>query len=105
MGSSELKGSLDEGTRAKVCPLCRLQAPYFEKIGNNFDDFYKNHLKFELTSAQKRVIKEIRNDMGSGAQMNRLLQGDVGSGKTIVAFMSALIAIGNGFQACIMTPR
>ena len=76
----------------------------FEKIGNNFDDFYKNHLKFELTSAQKRVIKEIRNDMGSGAQMNRLLQGDVGSGKTIVAFMSALIAIGNGFQACIMTP-
>ena len=76
----------------------------FEKIGNNFDDFYKNHLKFKLTSAQKRVIKEIRNDMGSGAQMNRLLQGDVGSGKTIVAFMSALIAIGNGFQACMMTP-
>jgi len=76
----------------------------FEKIGNNFEDFYKNHLKFNLTGAQKRVIKEIRNDMGSGAQMNRLLQGDVGSGKTIVAFMSALIAIGNGFQACIMTP-
>ena len=76
----------------------------FEKIGNNFDDFYKNHLKFKLTSAQKRVIKEIRNDMGGGAQMNRLLQGDVGSGKTIVAFMSALIAIGNGFQACMMTP-
>ncbi len=76
----------------------------FEKIGDNFDDFYKNHLKFKLTNAQKRVIKEIRNDMGSGAQMNRLLQGDVGSGKTIVAFMSALIAIGNGFQACIMAP-
>ena len=76
----------------------------FEKIGDNFDDFYKNHLKFKLTNAQKRVIKEIRNDMGNGAQMNRLLQGDVGSGKTIVAFMSALIAIGNGFQACIMAP-
>jgi len=76
----------------------------FLKIGDNFNSFYKNHLKFELTNAQKRVIKEIRNDLGSGAQMNRLLQGDVGSGKTIVAFISALIAIGNGFQACIMTP-
>ena len=76
----------------------------FEKIGDNFNKFYKSHLKFKLTNAQKRVIKEIRNDLGSGAQMNRLLQGDVGSGKTIVAFMSALIAIGNGFQACIMTP-
>jgi len=76
----------------------------FLKIGDKFNSFYKNHLKFELTDAQKRVIKEIRNDLGSGAQMNRLLQGDVGSGKTIVAFISALIAIGNGFQACIMTP-
>jgi len=76
----------------------------FEKIGDKFDNFYKNQLKFNLTDAQKRVIKEIRNDLGSGAQMNRLLQGDVGSGKTIVAFMSALIAIGNGYQACIMTP-
>ena len=76
----------------------------FDKIGDNFDHFYKNHLKFKLTNAQKRVIKEIRNDLGSGAQMNRLLQGDVGSGKTIVAFMAALIAIGNGFQACMMTP-
>ena len=76
----------------------------FDKIGYNFDHFYKNHLKFKLTNAQKRVIKEIRNDLGSGAQMNRLLQGDVGSGKTIVAFMAALIAIGNGFQACMMTP-
>ncbi len=76
----------------------------FEKIGEKFENFYKKHLKFKLTNAQKRVIKEIRNDMGSGTQMNRLLQGDVGSGKTIVAFMSALIAIGNGFQTCIMTP-
>ncbi len=76
----------------------------FKKIGDEFNNFYKNHLKFNLTNAQKRVIKEIRNDLGNGAQMNRLLQGDVGSGKTIVAFMSALIAIGNGFQACIMTP-
>ena len=76
----------------------------FSKIGDKFDDFYNNYLKFKLTEAQKRVIKEIRNDLGSGAQMNRLLQGDVGSGKTIVAFMSALIAIGNGFQTCIMTP-
>ena len=76
----------------------------FNVIGKEFDKFFKNHLSFELTNAQKRVLKEIRRDLGSGAQMNRLLQGDVGSGKTIVAFMSALIAIGNGFQACIMTP-
>ena len=76
----------------------------FKVIGEEFDKFFKNHLSFELTSAQKRVLKEIRRDLGRGAQMNRLLQGDVGSGKTIVAFMSALIAIGNGFQACIMTP-
>ena len=76
----------------------------FNIIGKEFDKFFKDHLSFELTNAQKRVLKEIRRDLGSGAQMNRLLQGDVGSGKTIVAFMSALIAIGNGFQACIMTP-
>ena len=76
----------------------------FNVIGKEFDKFFKDHLSFELTNAQKRVLKEIRRDLGSGAQMNRLLQGDVGSGKTIVAFMSALIAIGNGFQACIMTP-
>ena len=66
--------------------------------------FYKNYLPFKLTNAQKRVIKEIRFDLGSFAQMNRLLQGDVGSGKTIVALMSALIAIDNGFQACLMAP-
>lgn len=76
----------------------------FNVIGKEFDKFFKDHLSFELTNAQKKVLKEIRRDLGSGAQMNRLLQGDVGSGKTIVAFMSALIAIGNGFQACIMTP-
>lgn len=76
----------------------------FTKVGKNFNDFYKNHLPFELTNAQKRVIKEIRNDMGSNAQMNRLLQGDVGSGKTIVALMSMLIALDNGFQSCLMAP-
>ena len=76
----------------------------FGKVGALFNDFYQNHLPFELTNAQKRVIKEIRNDMGSNAQMNRLLQGDVGSGKTMVAFMSMLLAIDNGFQACLMAP-
>jgi len=76
----------------------------FSQIGDNFTSFYNEHLPFELTNAQKRVIKEIRNDLGSNAQMNRLLQGDVGSGKTIVALMSILIAIDNGFQACLMAP-
>jgi ATP-dependent DNA helicase RecG len=76
----------------------------FDKIGPYFNEFFNNHLPFELTNAQKRVVKEIRNDMGSNAQMNRLLQGDVGSGKTIVAFMSMLIALDNGFQACLMAP-
>lgn len=76
----------------------------FTKVGQFFNDFYQNHLPFELTNAQKRVIKEIRMDMGSNAQMNRLLQGDVGSGKTIVAFMSMLLAMDNGFQACLMAP-
>ncbi|RMA58630.1 ATP-dependent DNA helicase RecG [Ulvibacter antarcticus] len=76
----------------------------FEKIGENFNSFYNDHLPFELTNAQKRVIKEIRNDLGSNAQMNRLLQGDVGSGKTIVALLSMLIALDNGFQACLMAP-
>ncbi|MEY4432205.1 MAG: ATP-dependent helicase RecG [Bacteroidota bacterium] len=76
----------------------------FTNVGEYFNDFYQNHLPFELTNAQKRVIKEIRTDMGSNAQMNRLLQGDVGSGKTIVAFMSMLLAIDNGFQACLMAP-
>ncbi|MGL2985957.1 ATP-dependent DNA helicase RecG [Flavobacterium sp. RSSA_27] len=76
----------------------------FSKVGELFNDFYQKHLPFDLTNAQKRVIKEIRTDMGSNAQMNRLLQGDVGSGKTIVAFMSMLLAIDNGFQACLMAP-
>ena len=76
----------------------------FTKVGNYFNDFYQNHLPFELTNAQKRVIKEIRIDMGSNAQMNRLLQGDVGSGKTIVALMSMLITLDNGFQSCLMAP-
>jgi len=76
----------------------------FDEIGENFGEFYKHHLPFELTGAQKRVIKEIRADLGSGAQMNRLLQGDVGSGKTIVALMAMFIALDNGFQACLMAP-
>jgi ATP-dependent DNA helicase RecG len=76
----------------------------FTNVGRNFNDFYNNHLPFDLTNAQKRVLKEIRNDMGNPSQMNRLLQGDVGSGKTIVALMSMLLALDNGFQACLMTP-
>ena len=76
----------------------------FERVGEVFNTFYSQNLPFQLTNAQKRVIKEIRKDMGSGRQMNRLLQGDVGSGKTLVALMSMLIALDNGFQACIMAP-
>jgi ATP-dependent DNA helicase RecG len=76
----------------------------FKVIGENFTNFYTNHLPFELTNAQKKVIKEIRNDMGSNAQMNRLLQGDVGSGKTIVALLCMLISKDNGFQSCLMAP-
>ncbi len=76
----------------------------FDKVGTYFTEFFNNHLPFDLTNAQKRVLKEIRNDMGNPAQMNRLLQGDVGSGKTIVAFMSMLLALDNGFQACLMAP-
>lgn len=76
----------------------------FSRVGEPFNVFYKNNLPFELTNAQKRVVHEIHDDMRSGIQMNRLLQGDVGSGKTLVALMAMLIAIGNGFQACIMAP-
>lgn len=76
----------------------------FSSVGENFNNFYFNNLPFSLTEAQKRVMKEIRKDLGSGRQMNRLLQGDVGSGKTLVALMSMLIAIDNGYQACIMAP-
>ena len=76
----------------------------FPKVGTVFNTFYHEHLPFELTGAQKRVMHEIRADMRSGRQMNRLLQGDVGSGKTLVALMSMLIALDNGFQACMMAP-
>lgn len=76
----------------------------FSQVGEAFNDFYTNHLPFELTEAQKRVIKEIRADFRSERQMNRLLQGDVGSGKTVVALMCCLLAIDNGFQACLMAP-
>lgn len=76
----------------------------FTKVDTYFNSFFKEHLPFELTNAQKRVLKEIRQDLGSNAQMNRLLQGDVGSGKTIVALMSMLMALDNGFQACLMAP-
>ena len=76
----------------------------FNRVGADFNTFYSHNLKFELTGAQKRVMHEIRDDMCSGRQMNRLLQGDVGSGKTLVALMTMLIALGNGFQACIMAP-
>jgi len=76
----------------------------FEKVGNYFNTFYRDHLPFELTGAQKRVIREIRADLRSGKQMNRLLQGDVGSGKTLVALMSMLIAIDNGYQTAFMAP-
>lgn len=76
----------------------------FNRIGDAFNEFYKHHLKFDLTGAQKRVLKEIRADVGSGNQMNRLVQGDVGSGKTLVALLSMLMAVDNGCQACMMAP-
>jgi ATP-dependent DNA helicase RecG len=76
----------------------------FREVGKLFNDFYTNHLPFQLTNAQKKVIREIRNDCGTGMQMNRLLQGDVGSGKTLVACMTMLLALDNGCQACLMAP-
>jgi len=82
----------------------KIKGHAFTQVGDKFTTFFEQHLPFDLTNAQKRVLKEIRNDMGKPAQMNRLLQGDVGSGKTIVAFMSMLLAIDNGFQACLMAP-
>lgn len=82
----------------------KYQGLIFSKVGELFNSFYSHSLPFELTNAQKRVIKEIRQDMGSGKQMNRLLQGDVGSGKTLVALMSMLIALDNGYQTCMMAP-
>ncbi|WP_396157679.1 ATP-dependent DNA helicase RecG [Flavobacterium sp.] len=82
----------------------KIKGHAFAVVGENFNNFFHNHLPFELTNAQKKVLKEIRNDMGTNAQMNRLLQGDVGSGKTIVALMAMLIALDNGFQSCLMAP-
>ena len=82
----------------------RIKGHVFSQVGHYFNTFYKNHLPFELTNAQKRVIKEIRADLGSGHQMNRLLQGDVGSGKTIIALFIMLIAKDNQYQSCLMAP-
>ena len=82
----------------------KLKGAVFDKVGSYFNTFYKEGLKFELTGAQKRVLKEIRSNIGSGVHMNRLLQGDVGSGKTVVGFMSMLLAKDNGYQACMMAP-
>ncbi len=82
----------------------KIKGYQFTQVGALFNSFFEQHLPFELTQAQKHVIKEIRHDLGASAQMNRLLQGDVGSGKTIVAFMSVLLALDNGFQACILAP-
>ena len=90
--------------KQKVMRQKTYQGFVFSKVGDYFNTFYNKHLPFELTGAQKRVIKEIRLDMGSGKQMNRLLQGDVGSGKTLVALMNMLISLDNGFQACLMAP-
>jgi ATP-dependent DNA helicase RecG len=90
--------------RKNMLHKAKIKGYPFEKVGEYFNSFFKDYLPFDLTDAQKRVIKEIRNDLGSQAQMNRLLQGDVGSGKTMVAFMSMLIALDNGFQACLMAP-
>jgi ATP-dependent DNA helicase RecG len=88
----------------KIIRKNRLKSYVFENVGKHFNDFFNNHLPFSLTGAQKRVLKEIRKDTLTGEHMNRLVQGDVGSGKTIVAFMSMLIAIDNGFQATLMAP-
>jgi ATP-dependent DNA helicase RecG len=90
--------------RFKTNRNLKIKGFVFSSVGENFNNFYYNNLPFTLTEAQKRVMKEIRKDLGSGKQMNRLLQGDVGSGKTLVALMSMLIAIDNGYQACIMAP-
>ena len=89
---------------AKIKRKQQLKGNVFESVGDYFHGFYQKNLPFELTGAQKKVMKEIRNDLGSGVQMNRLLQGDVGSGKTIIAVMSMLIAIDNGFQATLLAP-
>lgn len=90
--------------RSKLLRTQKFKGNIFDKVGNKFNFFYKNLLPFTLTEAQKRVIKEIRTDTQRGIQMNRLVQGDVGSGKTVVALMVMLLAIDNGFQTCLMAP-
>ena len=90
--------------RKKLINKTKIKGLVFENVSDYFNNFYKNHLPFNLTNAQKRVLKEIRKDVASGAHMNRLLQGDVGSGKTIVALLTMLLALDNGFQATIMAP-
>ena len=90
--------------RNKLIRMQKFKGSVFGNVGDKFNDFYANKLPFDLTSAQKRVIREIRQDTQRGVQMNRLLQGDVGSGKTVVALMIMLLAIDNGYQACIMAP-
>tara|TARA_Y100001954_G_scaffold129396_1_gene138511 strand:- start:2716 stop:4815 length:2100 start_codon:yes stop_codon:yes gene_type:complete len=90
--------------KVKLIRTQKIKGYPFPIIGDNFNSFYNNHLPFNLTEAQKRVLKEIRKDVQGNAQMNRLLQGDVGSGKTLVAFLCMLMAVDNGFQACIMAP-
>jgi len=90
--------------RKKIVRKSKIKGFAFSKVGAIFNDFYNNRLPFDLTNAQKKVLKEIRKDIGSNAQMNRLLQGDVGSGKTIVALLTMLIALDNGFQAALMAP-
>lgn len=96
---SQLRWSMMRAARHRF-----MKGILFSKVGSTFNNFFHQYLPFPLTNAQKRVLKEIRQDMGSGTQMNRLLQGDVGSGKTIVALMTMLIAIDNGYQSCIMAP-
>jgi len=90
--------------RKKLIRKSKIKGYVFKEVGKNFTNFYENYLPFDLTGAQKRVLKEIRKDVGSNAHMNRLLQGDVGSGKTIVALLTILLAIDNGFQAALMAP-
>lgn len=90
--------------RFKASRAIKYKGFMFSTVGQHFNNFYYNNLPFSLTGSQKKVMKEIRKDLGSGKQMNRLLQGDVGSGKTLIALMSMLIAIDNGYQACLMAP-
>jgi len=90
--------------RKKLIHKTKIKGYVFEKVGDYFNNFYRNNIPFDLTGAQKKVLKEIRKDMATGAQMNRLLQGDVGSGKTIVALLTMLIALDSGFQSALMAP-